>query len=124
MARRGHSNRTVEASLIAELEQRQKKDALEWMAAQHLPLDEEKSERNTIMQQKKWQDLMPAQQRAIVVGGFVQIALLVAALVDIRGRSADEVRGSKRWWTAALFVNFVGPIAYFLFGRKGQASIS
>jgi hypothetical protein len=58
------------------------------------------------------------------VSAFVQIALLVAALIDIRGRSAGDIRGSKRWWTAALFVNFVGPIAYFLFGRKRQAPIS
>ncbi len=70
------------------------------------------------MQQKKWEDRTPAQRSAVVVGGLVQIALLVAALIDIRHRSADEIRGSKRWWTAALFVNFVGPIAYFVFGRK------
>ena len=33
-------------------------------------------------------------------------------------RPADEIKGDRRLWTAVSFVNFVGPIAYFLFGRK------
>jgi hypothetical protein len=28
------------------------------------------------------------------------------------------VKGPKRLWRAVAFVNFVGPISYFLFGRK------
>jgi hypothetical protein len=31
---------TVEESLITDLEQRRKKKALEWMASQHLPIDD------------------------------------------------------------------------------------
>jgi hypothetical protein len=30
----------------------------------------------------------------------------------------EEIRGSKRVWTAIFFINFVGPVSYFLFGRK------
>ena len=48
----------------------------------------------------------------------MQIALLVAALVDLRRRPADELHGTKAMWTAVSFLNFVGPIAYFAFGRK------
>jgi hypothetical protein len=42
-----------------------------------------------------------------------------AALWDIWHRPVDEINGDWRLWTLASFVNFVGPIAYFLFGRKG-----
>jgi hypothetical protein len=71
-----------------------------------------------MMNRKKWQDLTLAQQVAITVAGTVQFLLLAAALWDIRHRAADEVNGSKQVWTAVAFVNFIGPIAYFVFGRK------
>lgn len=67
---------------------------------------------------KRWRDLSPTQRAAVLLGGTVQVALMVAALLDLHRRSADEINGSKRMWTAAAFVNFVGPIAYFTFGRK------
>lgn len=44
--------------------------------------------------------------------------LLGAALLDLRRRPAARVRGSKKWWAAASLVNFVGPLAYFAFGRR------
>jgi hypothetical protein len=52
--------------------------------------------------------------------GIVQFALLAAALSDIHRRPAEEIRGSKWLWSAVAFANFmgIGPIAYFLFGRK------
>jgi hypothetical protein len=67
---------------------------------------------------KKWKDLSPRQKRGIVLSGTVQIGLLLAALLDIYRRPEEEIRGSKRLWTLAAFVNFVGPISYFVFGRK------
>ncbi len=48
----------------------------------------------------------------------MQNGLLVAALVDIRRRPQKQVRGDKRVWAAASFVSWVGPIAYFTYGRK------
>jgi hypothetical protein len=48
--------------------------------------------------------------------------LLVATLVDIRRRPADQIKGSKRMWSALAFVNIIGPIAYFVFGRRRGAS--
>lgn len=69
-------------------------------------------------QKKKWSDLSRGQQVATVLSSIVQIALMAAALWDIRHRPAEQLKGSKAAWTAAAFVNFVGPIAYFLFGRK------
>jgi len=67
---------------------------------------------------KRWNDLSPAQRRAIIAAGVVQNGLLVAALVDIRRRPQKQVRGDKRVWAAAAFVSWVGPIAYFTYGRK------
>ena len=67
---------------------------------------------------KHWSDLSPAQRRAIIGAGIVQNSLLVAALVDIRRRPQKKVRGDKRLWAAGSFVSWVGPIAYFTYGRK------
>ena len=67
---------------------------------------------------KKWKDLSPRQKRGIVLGGTVQIGLLLAALLDIYRRDEEQIRGNKWLWTLAAFVNYVGPISYFLFGRK------
>lgn len=69
-------------------------------------------------QQVTWGELGPRRRVAILVLGTVQLTLLVAALRDLRRRPSEQIRGSKRWWTAAVFVNFVGPIAYFLRGRR------
>ena len=70
------------------------------------------------MPKKSWSDLSDAQKGAVVISGATQLGLMAAALVDIYRRPADEIRGNKKLWTAAAFVNFVGPISYFVFGRK------
>jgi hypothetical protein len=67
---------------------------------------------------KRWSDLSPGQQRATVAAGIVELGMKVAALADLRRRPAEEIRGPKALWVALLFVNFVGPVAYFAFGRK------
>jgi Phospholipase_D-nuclease N-terminal len=67
---------------------------------------------------KRWSDLSTEQRAGVVGAGLVQIGLLVAALVDLRRRPADEIRGSKVMWAAISFVNFFGPLAYFAFGRN------
>jgi bacteriorhodopsin len=67
---------------------------------------------------RRWRDLSPGKRAAIIGVGVVQNGLLVAALVDLRRRPAKKVRGDKRVWAAASFVSWVGPIAYFTYGRK------
>ena len=67
---------------------------------------------------KRWSELSSGKRTGIVLSGAVQVALLIVALVDIRRRSQEEIRGDKRLWTVAAFVNFVGPVSYFLFGRR------
>ena len=73
------------------------------------------------MRQKQWKDLTDAQQRSLVLMGALQLALLAAALIDIRRRPADAINGSKRLWTAVVFINGIGLIAYFVVGRKRPA---
>ena len=70
------------------------------------------------MANKKWSELSTGQRRGIMISGIVQVTLLIAALADIWRRPKEEIRGDKRLWTAVSFVNFIGPISYFLFGRR------
>ena len=67
---------------------------------------------------KSWSQLTPTQRRFVVLGAALQLTLQGAALRDLRQRTPDEVNGPKWAWTAATFVNTVGPCAYFLFGRR------
>jgi hypothetical protein len=73
---------------------------------------------------KRWKDLSLPQQAATLLLGMVQIALLVAALLDIRRRPPEQINGTKRMWTLLVFINYVGPIAYFLLGRKRAEVVS
>jgi hypothetical protein len=49
---------------------------------------------------------------------LLQFVLLAAALIDLRRRSEEDIRGSKRLWSTLAFMSYVGPISYFIFGRK------
>jgi hypothetical protein len=71
-----------------------------------------------LMRPKQWNDLTDTQKRDLVLLGTLQLALLAVALLDIHRRSVDTINGSKRVWRMVVFINFIGPIAYFLFGRK------
>jgi hypothetical protein len=46
------------------------------------------------------------------------VSLLVAAQRDISKRPAALINGPKAVWRAASFINFIGPVGYFTFGRK------
>jgi len=67
---------------------------------------------------RQWKDLSVTQRIVTVLLGMLQLALLAAALIDLRQRTEDEVNGSKSMWTGIVFINYVGPIAYFLLGRN------
>jgi len=72
------------------------------------------------MKRRRWSDLSARKRTLVSIASAVQFALLVAALYDLRRRPPELVNGSKRFWRAAAFVNFVGPVAYFVVGRKRQ----
>lgn len=67
-----------------------------------------------------WRERTNKQRLRMMVQAAFQLGLLVAALWDLRKRPADQIRGSKRVWALVSGVNFLGlgPIAYFLFGRR------
>ncbi|MEV4313515.1 PLD nuclease N-terminal domain-containing protein [Actinocrispum sp. NPDC049592] len=71
---------------------------------------------------KKWRDLDTRQRRAIIVGGTVQAALALAAWYDLSHRSSDQVNGPKPLWAFIIAINFIGPLAYFRFGRARRRS--
>lgn len=51
---------------------------------------------------------------------LIQLALVVAALWDLMQREAT--RGPKwLWLLVILFVNFIGPIVYFVVGRGDES---
>ena len=65
------------------------------------------------MQKKRWGDLSPIQKVCIIIGATIQFGLLAAGLWDLAHRTPDEVRGDRRFWAGFMFVNWIGPIAYF-----------
>jgi hypothetical protein len=67
---------------------------------------------------KRWSDLPPQVRTRIIVQGIIQFILLILALRDISRRPADQIRGRKWMWVVGSFVQPIGPIAYFVFGRK------
>ena len=77
--------------------------------------------------QKRWSELSEGTRRLISVAAVIEGVLKIMALVDLRRRSADDIRGSKRRWASAiLFINAGGavPIAYFLYGRRAKGRVS
>ena len=51
---------------------------------------------------------------------IIQLALIVFALADLLRR--ENIRGPKWVWVLViLFVNFIGPIIYFLLGRGDES---
>ncbi|MGE5286852.1 MAG: PLD nuclease N-terminal domain-containing protein [Micromonosporaceae bacterium] len=74
------------------------------------------------MTQPRNKKLTPRQKKVIAVAATAQLSLLMAALFDIWRRPAEQIKGPKRLWAAASFINFAGPISYFLFGRKPAAA--
>lgn len=66
----------------------------------------------------KWADLTTAQRGSAAAAGALHVGLAAWMNRDLSRRSDDEVRGPKLLWRAASFVNFAGPISYFLIGRR------
>ena len=69
-------------------------------------------------ERKSWQELSPGRRAGVIVAGVVQVSLLLAALRDLRRRTDEQINGSRRMWKALVFVNYIGPIAYFWKGRR------
>jgi hypothetical protein len=70
---------------------------------------------------RTWRDRSPAARALIVALGAVEIALAAAAWTDLARRPRDQVRGPKWRWALVICLNVVGPVAYFVRGRRRDA---
>jgi hypothetical protein len=73
------------------------------------------------MAKRRWSDLSEGTRRLIVLGAAIDGGLRLAALDDVRHRSAEELRGPKwAWVTSLAVVNSAGvlPVVYRLAGRR------
>lgn len=70
------------------------------------------------MTRRTWSDLTPRQQRAVLVLGSVQLSLAATAWTDLARRPAEQVNGGKLRWALIIAINFIGPAAYFRWGRR------
>jgi hypothetical protein len=74
---------------------------------------------------KRWSELSERNRGLLVAAAAADTVLKVAALVDLKRRPADQIRGQKWIWAAVVTVvgsAGVVPICYFLFGRRPPRS--
>jgi hypothetical protein len=74
--------------------------------------------RGTPKARRRWADLSGRQRALVLVLGSVQLSLAASAWTDLARRSAPEVTGRKAVWAAVIAVNWIGPLAYFRWGRR------
>jgi hypothetical protein len=68
--------------------------------------------------QWRWADLSNRQRGLLVAAAACEASLKIAALIDIQRRPASQIRGPKGLWRAAMVVNLLGPVTYFVVGRR------
>jgi hypothetical protein len=68
-----------------------------------------------------WRDLSKGQKVMMMVSGAVNMTLLIAAQRSLAKTPDAQIRGKKALWRAASFINFFGPVSYFVFGRRRDA---
>jgi Phospholipase_D-nuclease N-terminal len=67
---------------------------------------------------RRWSDLSPRRKAATVTFAAIQLGLAGAAWADLARRPASVVRGPKWRWALVIAVNYAGPAAYFIWGRR------
>lgn len=67
---------------------------------------------------KKWAELSDRQRALLLGAAAAELSLKIAALIDIKRRPAERIRGPKALWRAAMVINLLGPLSYFVIGRK------
>jgi hypothetical protein len=70
------------------------------------------------MARRRWRELSPREQTAVLTLASVQLSLAATAWADLARRPAVDVNGSKLRWALLIAINFVGPVAYFRWGRR------
>ena len=67
---------------------------------------------------KQWRKRNEQQRKGMIILSMIDLTLKGLAWRDLARRPAAEVRGPKFAWFLGTLVNMIGPIGYFLFGRK------
>ncbi|MCP2032513.1 hypothetical protein L1277_002616 [Okibacterium sp. HSC-33S16] len=65
-----------------------------------------------------WAGMTTGRKVFTIVVGVAQFVFAAAAWRDLARRPADTVNGPKGLWTAIIAVNWIGPAAYFIKGRR------
>lgn len=84
------------------------------------PRDEESAMTGSPAPRRRWEDLGPGQQTAVLVLASVQLSLAASAWADLATSPAEQVTGSKLRWALLIAVNWVGPLAWFRWGRRDR----
>ena len=70
------------------------------------------------MARRRWNELSPRRQTAVLTLASVQLSLAATAWADLATRPAAAVNGPKARWALIIAINVVGPFAYFRWGRR------
>jgi hypothetical protein len=73
---------------------------------------------------KTWKEMSPAARASFVAIGIAQVSLMIAAQRDISKRPAEQINGPKAAWRMAAMINFIGPMGYFILGRKRPGAVT
>lgn len=70
--------------------------------------------------QKTWDELSSREQFVLLTVASTQVALAATAWIDLARRPDTQLRGPKKLWGLVIAINWVGPLAYFVYGvRRG-----
>lgn len=77
-----------------------------------------KTKKQLAKKKMRWEDMSTGQKVGVLVTGAVQLVLAVTAWRDLASRTAEQINGPKGLWAAIIAINWIGPIAYFIKGRR------
>ncbi|MGL5247359.1 MAG: PLDc N-terminal domain-containing protein, partial [Brooklawnia sp.] len=67
-------------------------------------------------------ELTTTQLVIIVVLGTVQLGLLLAGLITVARTPKEQLSAPRIVWILICFVQFIGPIVFFVAGRKPKTA--
>ncbi len=112
---------TNEDDLPAEVRRQDEEDELQ-IAAQLSELRKEEDE-HVSAARRRWSNLSKRTRMLLISAAVADGALRVAALIDIQRRPANQIRGRKWMWAAAVaLVSSAGvvPVSYFVIGQRRE----
>jgi hypothetical protein len=67
---------------------------------------------------RRFSELSSRQQAAVLTLASVKLSLAATAWADLATRPAAAVNGRKSRWALIIAISYVGPLAYFRWGRR------